>query len=112
MKAIICGGRNFDDWEYLETTLNHALKWWKLTTIITGGARGADSMAHTWAVNNKLQTLVLKADWNGMGRAAGMIRNKKMLEQGPDIVIAFPGGTGTENMITISRAAGVPVFIV
>lgn len=41
-----------------------------------------------------------------------MIRNKIMLEQEPDIVIAFPGGAGTENMITISRQAGVPVFIV
>lgn len=41
-----------------------------------------------------------------------MVRNREMLTiRQPNVVIAFPGTTGTENMITISRKAGVPVFI-
>lgn len=111
MKAIICGGRTYSDLEYLETSLDHCLKWWKLSVIITGGAKGADTLANQWATKRGLRVCVLFADWDKYGKAAGMIRNKLMLEEKPDVVIAFPGGTGTENMITISRQAGVPVFI-
>lgn len=110
MKAIVCGGRDYSDLEYLETTLNHCKKWWNLTTIITGGAKGADSLAHMWAIKTGLITEVYPADWS-IGRSAGMIRNRDMLNQKPDVVIAFQGGRGTENMITISREAGIPVFL-
>lgn len=112
MKAIVCGGRDYSDSKYLESTLAQCVKWWKLTKIITGGARGADSLAHNWAARNRLATEIVYADWDTHGKSAGMIRNRKMLELKPDVVIAFSGGTGTENMITIARKAGVPVFIV
>lgn len=111
MKAIVCGGRTYSDLKYTFQVLDLCLEWWKLTTIITGGARGADTMAHEWALRRKLQTEVYHADWDTYGKAAGMIRNRLMLEQQPNVVIAFPGTTGTENMITISRKAHVPVFI-
>lgn len=111
MKAIVCGGRTFLDLDYVYSSLDHCLKWWKLNYIITGGAKGADSLAHLWAKERKLTTHVVQADWDTHGKAAGMIRNKHMLTLEPDVVIAFPGGPGTENMITLSRKAGVPVFI-
>ena len=111
MKAIVCGGRDFSDLEYLYQTLDHCRKWWNLDFIITGGAKGADSLAHLWAKDRKLTTHVMNADWNTHGKAAGMIRNRQMLKEEPDVVIAFKGGAGTENMITISRQAGIPVFI-
>ena len=35
-----------------------------------------------------------------------------MLAEGkPDLVVAFPGGAGTANMIEQARAAGVRVFM-
>ena len=50
------------------------------------------------------------ADWDTHGRGAGPIRNKQMLEEGkPDLVIAFPGGKGTANMIGQAKEAGIPV---
>lgn len=108
----MCGERDFSDLEHLNQTLNSCLKWWNLTTIIHGGAKGADSLAHTWARNKGLNVLKVNAQWDLHGKAAGMIRNKEMLDLGPDVVIAFKGGVGTEGMITIARKAGVPVFIV
>ncbi|MEM9912925.1 MAG: hypothetical protein AAF922_19365 [Pseudomonadota bacterium] len=46
-----------------------------------------------------------------MGRAAGPIRNKEMLDEGcPDLVVAFPGGRGTANMVKQAQAAGVEVL--
>lgn len=111
MKAVICGGRFFSDEEYLYSSLNQCKKWWNLKIIITGGADGADTLAHHWALSQNLETIRKKADWNQYGKSAGMIRNKEMLLLEPDVVIAFKGGPGTENMITISRKAGVPVLI-
>ena len=112
MKALVCGGRNFSDKEKLFQSMDHCRKWWNLTMIITGGARGVDSLAHQWAKEKSLNTDVHYAQWDTYGKAAGAIRNRRMLEEEPDVVIAFPGGTGTEHMITIARQAGVPVFII
>jgi hypothetical protein len=53
----------------------------------------------------------MPADWNTLGRAAGPIRNGRMLRDGlPDAVIAFAGGIGTANLVAQARAAGVTVY--
>lgn len=54
------------------------------------------------------------ADWNTHGKAAGMIRNKKMVDLGPDIVIAFPYGAspGTRNCVSIAKKAGIETIVV
>lgn len=112
MKAIVCGGRSFSDSKYLEEMMDFFKERWNLQSIITGGAKGADSLAHQWALKRKLATEVYHADWDQFGKSAGMIRNRQMLTEGqPNVVIAFPGTTGTENMIAIARKAMVPVFI-
>ena len=51
---------------------------------------------------------VYMADWDGLGRKAGPIRNQRMLDDGkPDLGIAFPGGRGTADMVRRAREAGV-----
>ena len=79
-------------------------------TIISGGAKGADDTAIDWAVVSWTGLEVYPADWKKHGRGAGHIRNQQMLDEGkPDIVLAFPGGRGTENMIARAKKAGVEV---
>jgi hypothetical protein len=51
-----------------------------------------------------------KADWRKYGAAAGPIRNQRMLEGPPDIVVAFAGGKGTADMVQRARAAGIAVI--
>jgi hypothetical protein len=81
--------------------------------IIAGGARGADECAIEWAVVNWCRFQEFPADWDKYGKAAGMIRNRQMLEEGkPDLVIAFPGGRGTAGMVTLARKAGVETIVV
>lgn len=112
MRAIVCGGRTYSELKYMFQVLDLCLEWWKLDLIITGGAFGADTLAHEWALRRKLKTEVYMADWKTYGKSAGIIRNRKMITEGqPNVVIAFPGTTGTENMIAIARKAMVPVFI-
>lgn len=79
--------------------------------IIHGGAAGADKIADEWAMVNWCHIEEYKADWDKYGRSAGPIRNKRMLTEGkPDLVVAFPGGRGTMNMIKLAKEAGVEVL--
>lgn len=114
MRVLVCGGRKFSDRELLYKVLNIIHNGIKggITTIIHGGASGADSIAGDWSVNVlKKEAEVYLANWNLHKTAAGPIRNRKMLKEGkPDIVVAFPGGSGTSDMIKISVTAGVKVF--
>lgn len=86
-------------------------------TIISGCAPGADTLAIEWAENNYYQLDKYPAKWDDLthpdaiiafnkwgkpyNKNAGFTRNRQMLVEGkPDLVIAFAGGAGTENMVT------------
>jgi ABC-type Fe3+-hydroxamate transport system substrate-binding protein len=79
--------------------------------VIHGAARGVDEQAMIAAQTLPgVKHLPFAADWHKHGRAAGPIRNKRMLDEGkPDLVVAFPGGRGTANMVKQAQAAGIPV---
>lgn len=81
--------------------------------IISGGATGADSVAIDWAIVNWCTFDEYKADWDRYGYKAGPIRNAQMLREGrPSIVMAFPGGGGTADMVAQARMANVKVIAV
>jgi hypothetical protein len=80
--------------------------------VIAGGARGADTLAVQEARARKppIPVRVYPADWRRHGKAAGPIRNQQMLDEGaPDLVLAFPGGGGTADMVRRARRAGLEV---
>jgi aspartokinase-like uncharacterized kinase len=109
--ALVCGGRDFADlgavWSQLDAL--HGLSGVRL--LIQGGATGADDLASSWAQFNGVPQRKFPADWKAHGRAAGPLRNQQMLTEGkPDLVIAFPGGKGTADMVRRARAAGVEVL--
>ena len=83
------------------------------SVVISGMARGVDSIAAEWAREMGIEVLPFPADWETHGKAAGPIRNRRMLVGGkPDIVVAFPGGRGTADMVRQAKAAGVQVVVV
>jgi hypothetical protein len=123
-KILVCGGRDYGTWiteeghkavnhyevEKLNNTLDAIKQEFETIIIIQGEARGADSLAKSWAIRNKVATLNFPADWASYGKSAGYLRNVQMLEEGtPDLVIAFPGGSGTAMMCKIAKSAGVEV---
>lgn len=113
MKVLVCGGRNYVDYIHLRAVLDalHAAK--PITEVIHGGARGADDLANHWARTRGIARKVFPAAWGEHGKAAGMIRNRAMLTDGkPDMVVAFPGGKGTANMMALARKAGLGVMTV
>src|SRR6266403_304742 len=98
MRVLVCGGRDYEDRDAVYAELDALAKEHGWLTIIEGGAMGADRLAQDWARDRYHGTVKVVADWKVYGKAAGPIRNAKMLERGkPDLVLAFPGGNGLEG---------------
>lgn len=139
MKALVCGGRDFAAFSNLgvpykgeQSQFEHRFvtrildeilhpivdkddqETWLPppdTHIIAGGAHGADTAAVDWAIVNWVSFNEYYAEWEVYGKAAGFMRNSKMLQEGkPDVVIAFPGGNGTADMVRKAKDAGVEVI--
>lgn len=80
--------------------------------VIEGAAKGADQLAYEWAREGRVRHCRFRAEWSRYGKFAGLRRNATMLREGkPDVVLAFPGGRGTRDMIDRARKAGVPVLL-
>lgn len=114
MRVLVCGGRDFDDWNLFCKTMRELgfVGEEKLNdlTIIEGGAIGADFMARIWSNWLGVEYEEYPADWKQYGIGAGVKRNIQMLETKPDLVVAFPGGRGTAHMVKIAKEAGVEVY--
>lgn len=113
MRILVCGGRDIHDYWYIKSWLEHYdvndLK--DKNILITGGAAGTDTLAHRFGKQFAMKQEVYKADWEKYGRRAGPIRNQQMLDEGkPDLVIAFPGGKGTADMVRRTILAGIKVI--
>lgn len=109
MRVLVCGGRDYSDRTTVYRELDALAP--QPTVIIHGGARGADSLAEDWAASRDVMSHVWLANWKAHGRAAGPIRNSYMLTDGkPDLIVAFPGGRGTADMIRQAKRAGVTVL--
>jgi hypothetical protein len=107
MRVLVCGGRSFDEWR----KVHEALLAINPTVIIQGGANGADALARRWGQCNNVPVVTYEANWK-VGKKAGPERNAFMLKDSrPDIVVAFPGGRGTSDMISKANAAGIRLVL-
>lgn len=108
---LVCGGRDYPDRDHLFQQLDWCRDRYGVIEVIEGGARGADRWAREWRAERGAPGRTYPADWATHPRAAGPIRNRQMLVDGkPDLVLAFPGGRGTLNMVRQARSAHVPVI--
>lgn len=114
MRVLITGGRDYQNHEHVSSVLGHFHSRTPITLLIHGAAKGADTLANEWALANDVPRElhpVSREEWRRLERAAGPIRNARMLESRPDVVIAFPGGKGTANMTKLARQASVAVIL-
>ena len=112
MKILVCGGRDFYDEDAVFGALDQIHQDYGITTLVHGAARGADYLAERWAKYRQVNYKGYPAKWNEHGRGAGPVRNREMLEDNPNIagVVAFPGGVGTNDMVSLAKQQGIAVW--
>jgi len=104
---LVCGGRDYSDHSRLGAVLREHVT--RDDVLIEGGARGVDTLARQWAVENGVHVATVNALWDYYGKSAGFLRNTAMRRLRPDLVIAFPGGVGTAMMVELAAEHDIPV---
>lgn len=115
----VVGGRDYSDYNQLKQVLNDRIEIIKGENIIdleiiivSGGAKGADSLAEKYAKKHDLQIVIFNPDWS-LGPKAGPLRNKKIVELSDEIIAFWDGNSkGTKSSIKISKNAKKKCMII
>jgi hypothetical protein len=129
MVVLVCGGRDFSDYDSVLVTLDEVRGWCDdgQFLIVNGGAHGADELSTRWAKEHSEKFIEVpvaktpeeaaaigaKYNWFTYGKAAGPLRNQYMLDtHKPDQGVVFPGGNGTSDMLERLFRRGVNCWVV
>ncbi len=100
MKIVIAGSRTITDLNILLKVIE--LSGYKITQqdeIVSGGARGVDTLAEIYAKKKMIPIKIFKPDWNKYGKSAGVIRNHEMAKYCDVGIVIHNGSNGSLNMI-------------
>lgn len=123
LRVIIAGSRDFNNYELLKKSaidiINKKTMFPDLIRIVSGGARGADTLGEKFANEMGLEITRFIPDWNGLGKRAGYVRNDQMArfaieDNNEGVLIAFWDGQskGTKHMIDLANKHGLDVHVV
>ena len=123
LRIIIAGSRDFNDYELLKKSaieiITKKTMLPDLTRIISGGARGADTLGERFANEMGLEISRFIPDWDGLGKRAGYVRNAEMAkfaveDDNDGMLIAFwdRQSRGTKHMIDLAKRYGLEVYVV
>lgn len=108
MRILVCGSHIKADRALIRRTLDSHYN--ANLVIVHGDAAGVDREAGAWARSKCVARIEVPAQWDLHGKAAGPIRNARMLKEfKPDLVLGFPGGAGTNDMCRKAYDAGLSV---
>ncbi len=110
MKIAVVGSRDYPNLEEVRQFVREQ----ELTTVIvSGGARGVDSVAVEEARKLRMPYEIYPADWNRYGRSAGFRRNQTIVDAADEVIAFWDGKSrGTQHTISLAKAAGKPVRVV
>jgi hypothetical protein len=105
LRIVVTGGRDFDDYAKVSGALG---VFSGSIELAHGCARGADSLCERYARSRGWTVRRFPADWNRLGKRAGVVRNQQMIDEfRPDVAVAFPGGRGTADMVRRLKVAEI-----
>lgn len=98
MKIIIAGSRSITSMEHVVRAIE--LSGFKITEVVSGGAKGVDQLGEAWASINDIPIKPFKADWTRHGRQAGILRNIQMAKYADGLIAVWDGvSAGTHHMV-------------
>ncbi len=110
MRVIIAGSRTITNLATVEAAIKASGWRGSIAEVVSGGARGVDTLAEAWAAERGIAITRFPADWRTHGRAAGPMRNREMAEYADALIAVWDGESrGTANMIEEARKRGLPI---
>jgi hypothetical protein len=109
MKVVIAGSRDITDYDLVEQAIVES--GFEITEVVSGTARGVDTLGEQWAMNHATPIKRFPALWDKYQKAAGFIRNRQMACYAEALVAITIGSPGTKNMIEIARKMGLKVYV-
>jgi len=110
MNVLVCGSRDVTNYMAVEDAITES--GYVITKLISGAARGVDSLAVQWAKDNNIPYEEFPADWEKYGRKAGYLRNEEMVNKADAVIAVWDGvSKGTGHSITIASKKKIPVFV-
>lgn len=109
MKIAIVGSRNYPD---LNAVMAYVNSLPKDTIVVSGGAKGVDSVAEYTARMRGLQVEIYKPDWDKYGKSAGFRRNADIVNAADHLTAFWYNmSKGTANSIELADKRGIPTTI-
>lgn len=100
IKLAIIGSRSFSSYNDLDIAIKDLN--FDLALIISGGARGADQLAESWANAKKIAFKAILPQWKKYGKGAGIVRNQLIVEEADFCLIFWDGESlGTKSTIAL-----------
>lgn len=112
IRLIVAGSRTFDDYELLSTSILTNFKIDEVH-IVSGGARGADSLGERFAREHGCMMTRYPAEWDLYGKSAGYRRNEQMARNADACIVFWDGASkGTKHMINLCAKHKLPCVVV
>ena len=113
MKLIVAGSREFNNYDLLKKSIQENFQRWEIEEIVSGTARGADTLGEQFAKEYDIPIKQFPANWDLYGKSAGYRRNAEMANYA-DALIAFWNGEskGTMHMINLAKEKNLKVVII
>ena len=112
MKTIIAGSRDNIEYQDVLSAMGECPWSSEITEVVSGKARGVDTLGEQWAKENNIPIKEFPANWKKFGKSAGPRRNEEMGDYADALVAVWDGGSkGTKHMIDYSENKGLKVFV-
>jgi YspA, cpYpsA-related SLOG family len=109
LRVGVIGSRSFINYDIVKSVLDRI----EVREIVSGGAKGADTLGERYAEEKGIPTNIYYPDWKTHGRIAGFLRNTDIVKNS-DVVLAFWDGESRGTMDSLKKCVklGIPYKII
>ena len=111
MRIAIIGSRGFSSYKLLSEVLEKYES--NISLVVSGGARGADTVGENWAKRRDIPVKIFKPDWDRYGKSAGYVRNKEIISNCDGCIVFWDGeSTGAQHSFKLCKELSKPLKVI
>lgn len=115
VRLVVAGSRGYHDYQSFSRIISAVYTFFNQPVLfISGDAKsGGDALIIQWCEEQEILCAKFPADWDGLGKRAGYVRNAEMAAVATHLIAFWDGvSKGTKHMIDICQAKGLLVHVV